>query len=156
MGGGEGGCRGPWALSVGAGCCSCMLGALVGAGHRSRAVGRCRLLWALGLLRVGSLLGVLSLLGVGSLLDALVVLGLSWDERGGVDVVTYRDVTTNDDFRSSFVVQLPRRCQRRGTCERGMSGGGLTSTRRRQLCPLVGCRGFEEPVLMGIVFGDGQ
>ena len=106
---------GRWVSFEGAGCCSCALGALVGAGHRSRAVGRCRLLWALGLLRVGSLLGVLSLLGVGSLLGALVVLGLSWD---GVDVVTYRDVTTNDDFRSSFVVQLPRRCQRRGTCER--------------------------------------
>ena len=43
MGGGEGGCRGPWALSVGAGCCSCTLGALLGAGHRLWAVGRCRL-----------------------------------------------------------------------------------------------------------------
>ena len=43
MGGGEGGRCGPWALSVGAGCCSCTLGALVGAGHRSWAVGRCRL-----------------------------------------------------------------------------------------------------------------
>ena len=125
--------------------------------------------WSLGvvcrrwvLLRVGSLLGVMSLLGVGSLLGvrslfrALVVLGLSWDECGGVDVVTYHDVTTNDDFRSSFVVQLPCHCPRRGTCERGMSGGGLTSTRRRRLCPLVGCRGFEEPVLMGMVFGDGR
>ena len=88
-------------------------------------------------------------------LGALVVLGLSWDERGWVDVVTYRDVTTNDDFRSTFVVQLPRHCQRRGTCERGMSGGGLTSTRHHRLCPLVGCCGFEEPVLMGMVFGDG-
>ena len=87
---------------------------------------------------------------------ALVVLGLSWDECGGVDVVTYHDVTTNDDFQSSFVVQLPRHCLRRGTCERGMSGGGLTSTRRRRLCPLVGCCGFEEPVLMGMVFGDGR
>ena len=56
---------------------------------------------------------------------ALVVLGFSWDERGGVGIITYRDVTTNDDFRSSFVVQLPRRCQRRGSCERGRSGGGL-------------------------------
>ena len=105
---------------------------------------------------MGLLLGVLSLLGVGSLLGALVVLGLSRDERGGVDVVTYHDVTTNDDFQSSFVVQLPRRCQRHGTCERGMSGGGLTSTHRHQLCPLVGCHGFEEPVLMGMVFGDGR
>ena len=97
---------------------------------------------------MGSLLGVMLLLGVGSLLGvrslfrALVVLGLSWDERGGVDVVTYRDVTTNDTFRS--------------LCERGMSGGGLTSTHHRRLCSLVGCRGFEEPVLMGMVFGDGR
>ena len=45
---------------------------------------------------------------VRSLFRALVVLGLSWDERGGVDVVTYHDVTMNDDFQSSFVVQLPR------------------------------------------------
>ena len=82
-------------------------------------------LWAFGLLRVRPLLGVGSLLGVRSLLHALVVLGFSWDERGGVGIVTYRDVTTNDDFQSSFVVQLPRRCQRRGSCERGMSGGGL-------------------------------
>ena len=124
VGGGEGGCRGPWALSV-------------GAGYRLWALGVARARWvpwwvlgivrgrwvvvgcvlcALGLLRVGSLLGVMLLLGVGSLLGvrslfrALVVLGLSWDERGRVDVATYRDVTTNDDFRSSFVVQLPRRC----------------------------------------------
>ena len=66
---------------------------------------------------VGSLLGVMSLLGVGSLLGVrsllrgLVVLGLSWDESGGVDIVTYHDVTTNDDVQSSFVVQLPHRCQ---------------------------------------------
>ena len=125
--------------------------------------------WSLGivcrrwvLLRMGSLLGVMSLLGVGSLLGvrslfrALVVLGLSWDERGGVDVVTYCDVTTNDDFRSSFFIQLPRRCLRCGTCERGMSGGRLTSSCLRQLCLLVGCRGFEEPVLMGMVFGNGR
>ena len=85
---------------------------------------------------------------------ALVVLGLSWDECGGMGIVTYPDVTTNDDFRSSFVVQLPRCCQRRGTCERGMSGGRLTSTRHHRLCLLVACRGFEEVVLMDMVFGD--
>ena len=35
-----------------------------------------------------------------------------------------------------------------------MSGDGLTSTCRRQLCPLVGYRGFEEPVSMDMVFGN--
>ena len=85
-----------------------------------------------------------------------MVLGLSWDERGGVDVVTYRDVTTNDNFWSSFLIQLPCRSPKCGTCERGMSGGGLTSTRLHRLCPLVGCCGFEEPVLMGMVIGDGR
>ena len=63
-------------------------------------------LWALGLLRVWctsffrmrSLMGVMSLLGVGSLLGvrlllpAVVVLGLSWYERGGMGIPTYRDV----------------------------------------------------------------
>ena len=32
---------GRWVLFVGAGCCSCVLGTLVGAGHRSWALGRC-------------------------------------------------------------------------------------------------------------------
>ena len=167
VGGGEGGHRGPWALSVGTGYRLRVLG--VAGAHwvplwalgiiRRRWVDVGCVLWALGILRVGSLLGVRSvglLLGMRSLLGAVVVLGLSWDERGGVDVVTYCDVTTNDDFRSLFIVKLPRHCQQRGTCERGMSGGGLTSTRRHRLRPLVGCCGFEEPVLMGMVFGDGE
>ena len=125
MGGGEGGHRGPWVLSVGAGYHLWVLGAACARWVPLWALGIVHGLWvivgcvlcALGLLRVGSLLGVMSLLGVGSLLGvrsllrALVVLGLSWDERGGVDIVTYRDVTTNDDFRSSFVVQLPHHCQ---------------------------------------------
>ena len=34
---------GCWVLFVGAGCCSCALGALVGAGHVSQALGCCRL-----------------------------------------------------------------------------------------------------------------
>ena len=119
MGGGEGGRHGPWALSVGAGYRLWVLGAararwvpLWALGIvRGRWVIVGRVLWALGLLRVRSLLGVGSLLGVRSLLRALVVLGFSWDERGGVGIVTYHDVMTNDDFRSSFVIQLPHRCQ---------------------------------------------
>ena len=117
---------GRWVSFVGAGCCSCALGTLWVLGIvRGRWVVVGGVLWALGLLRVRSLLGVGSLLGVRSLLRALVVLGFSWDEHGGVGIITYRDVTMNDDFRLSFVVQLPRRCQRRGSCERGRSGGGL-------------------------------
>ena len=82
-------------------------------------------LWALGLFRVRctsfvsvrSLSGMMLLLGVGLLfgvrllLRALVVLGLSWDECGGMGIVTYRHVMMNDDFRLWFVVQLPRHCQ---------------------------------------------
>ena len=169
MGGGEGGRHGPWVLSVGAGCRLWALGVAHVRWVPLWALGIVRGQWVivgcvlcmLGLLHVGSLLGMMLLLGMGSLLGvrllfhALVVLGLSWDKHGGVDVVTYRDVMTNNDFRSSFVVQLPRRCPQCGTCERGMSGGGLTSTCRHQLCPLVGCRSLKEPVLMGMVFGDG-
>ena len=62
--------------------------------------------------------------------------------------------TTNDDFQSSFVVQLPRRCQRRGTCERGMKGEG-GSPLLVVVTYVQCCRGFEEPVLVGMAFGDG-
>ena len=122
-----------WVLFVGAGYCLWALG--VARAHwvplwvlgivRGRWVVVGCVLWALGLLRMRSLFRVGLLLGVRSLLRALVVLGFSWDEHGGVGIITYRDVTMNDDFRSSFVVQLPRRCQRCGSCERGRSGGGL-------------------------------
>ena len=170
MGGGEGGRHGPWVLSVGAGyrlwalgvACACWVPLwALGIVHGQWVIVGC-VLCALGLLRVGLLLGVMSLQGMGlllgmrSLLCAFVVLGLSWDEHGGVDIVTYCDVTMNNDFWSLFVIQFPHRCQQCGTCERGMSGGGLTSTRHRRLCLLLGCCGFEEPVLMGMVFGDGQ
>ena len=104
MCGGEGGCPGPWGCRLGVICGRWVL--LVGVGCPLWVLGIvrgrwvvCRL-WALGLLRVGctsfcrvrSLLGVMSLLGVGSLLGvrswlhAVVVLGLSWNERGGMGI----------------------------------------------------------------------
>ena len=63
-------------------------------------------------------------------------------------------MTTNDDFQSLFIVQLPRRCQQCGTCERGMKGEGgspLLVVATYVRC----CRGIEEPVLVGMAFGNG-
>ena len=60
----------------------------------------------------------------------------------------------NNNFQSSFIIQVPHRCQRRDTCERGMKGEGGSPLLIVPTCVHC-CHGFEEPVLVGMVFGDG-
>ena len=78
---------GRWVLLVGVGCPLWVLGVV----HGRWVV--CKL-WVVGGLLLGmmSFLGVGSLLAVRSLLHAVVSLGLSWYERGGMDIPTYGDV----------------------------------------------------------------
>ena len=83
----------------------------------------------------------------------------SWAGRGvivgcrvvGVVVGPVRFEPRNDDERRFSVVV--RRSAVREECNG--RGSRLTCTRCSRLCPLVGCHGFAEPLLVGMVSGDG-
>ena len=61
---------------------------------------------------------------------------------------------TNNDFQSLFVIQLSCRCQQCDTCKRGMKGGADSPLLVVATC-VHWCCGYEEPMLVGMVFGDG-
>ena len=110
---------------MGPGCCSWALGAVCG--HR---------LWAgrgviVGCRVVGVVVGP-------------VRFELRNDDERRFSVVVRRSVATS---LFSDMAAVREECNGRGS--------RLTCTRCSRLCPLVGCRGFAEPLLVGMVSGDG-